>query len=211
MDNNIRAVMEMRADIAVQALRKNRFEAHYLPTKAELLPRIAAMLLPGNTCSIGGSVTLDECGVRAFLEKGGDFTYYDRYAAGADVSDIYHKALCCDVYLTGTNAVTLDGALYNMDGRANRVAAICYGPKKVIVVAGINKIVSDIPAAQERLRSIAAPANALRLGLKTPCAATGSCKDCASPERMCSQEVITGWQREEQRICVFIIGEECGY
>jgi len=210
MDKNVSMVMEKRARAAVAALRKNQFEAHYVATKEELLPKISAMLPPGCSCSVGGSATLDQTGVRAMLEQG-DFNYHDRYAPGADTAAVFAAALTCDVYLTSANAVTLDGELYNMDGRANRVASICYGPGRVIVVAGHNKIVADVKAARKRLRTVAAPANALRLGLGTPCATTGHCTDCSHPERMCSQELITGWQRQAERICVFIVGQDYGY
>ena len=211
MDQYLSATIQKRIEITVEALRKNRFEAHYLPTKEELLAEISKRLSAGGSCSLGGSMTLRETGVQALLEKGGNFTYFDRYAPGADIPKVYQQALSCDVYLSGTNAVTMDGKLYNVDGKANRVAAICYGPQKVIIVAGYNKIVSDVPAAQERLRHFCAPANALRLERKTPCAATGVCQDCSSPHRMCSQELITGWQQVEQRICVFILGEQYGF
>ena len=211
MDNNLSAVIQKRIGFAVEALRKNRFEAHYLPTKEELLSKVIELMPAGCSCSMGGSVTLAESGVRQYLEKGGNFTYFDRNAPGANMDEVNHNALNCDVYFSSTNAITLDGKLYNMDGRANRVAAICYGPKKVVIVAGYNKIVTDIPAAQQRMREICAPANALRLGYKTPCGAAGICQDCKADQRMCSQELITGWQMNPGRICVLIIGEQCGY
>ena len=211
MDNNLTATIQKRIESAVEALRKNRFEAHYIPTKEELISKVAELMPTGCTCSLGGSMTLAETGVREYLEKGGNFTYYDRYAPGADVGEVFHRALGCDVYFSSTNAITLDGKLYNVDGRANRVAAICYGPKKVVIVAGHNKIVTDIPAAQARLREINAPANALRLGLQTPCGAAGTCRDCKSNQRMCCQELITGWQYTPGRINVLIMGEQYGY
>jgi len=211
MDNNFSAVIQKRIDHTVEALRKNRFEAHYIPAKNELMAKISQMTPPGCSCSLGGSMTLRETGVQEFLEKG-SFTYYDRYAPGTDPHEAFRNAVTCDVYFTGTNAITMNGELYNVDGWGNRVGAICYGPQKVIVVAGYNKIVADLSAARERVRHFAAPANAIRLGRKTPCATAGFCKeDCAAPERMCSRELITGWQYIEGRICVFILGEQYGY
>ena len=209
MDQNLRAVTVKRIHHTVEALRKNRFEAHFLPTKTELLATISGITPQGCSCSIGGSVTLEQTGVRALLENG-DYNYLDRYAPGADAPQIMLEALGCDVYFTGTNAITMDGKLYNIDGRGNRVAAYCFGPKKVIVIAGYNKIVADIPAAQTRMRHFSAPANAIRLGYQIPCAASGICEDCASPSRICSQELITGWQQTPGRICVLILGEEYG-
>ena len=214
MNKNLNEVILKRIGFTVEALRKNRFEAHYIPTKEELLQKVIERIPAGCTCSMGGTVTLAETGVRQYLEAGGDFTYFDRNIPGVNLDEINRKALTCDVYLSGTNAITLDGKLYNMDGRANRVAAICYGPKKVIIVAGYNKIVTDIPAAQKRMREICAPANALRLGYKTPCGATGTCQGqdgCQAEKRMCSQELITGWLSVPERICVFIVGEQLGF
>jgi len=210
MDRFLAAVVQKRIEQTVEALRKNRFEAFYLPTKKELLAKISQMMPQGCSCSVGGSMTIKETGVHEFLQNG-KFTYYDREAPGADPQDVMRKALSCDVYLTSSNAITMDGELHNVDGNANRLAAICFGPKKVIVVAGHNKIVSDISAAQERMRHIAAPANATRLSRKTPCVTTGICQDCSSLERICCQELITRWQREAGRICVLIVGEEYGY
>ncbi|MCL2578610.1 MAG: lactate utilization protein [Oscillospiraceae bacterium] len=210
MDQHLRATIEKRIHLTVEALRKNRFEAHYLPTKADLPEKVREIMPAGASCSVGGSVTLTDTGILSLLGSG-DYHYLDRYAPGIDVVQVMIDALSCDVYFTGTNAVTMDGRLYNIDGRGNRLAAICFGPRKVIVVAGYNKIVEDIPAAQTRLRHFAAPANSAKLGFKTPCAVTGICQDCASPERICSQELVTGWQREPGRICVLILGEEYGY
>ncbi|MCL2856559.1 MAG: lactate utilization protein [Oscillospiraceae bacterium] len=211
MDNNLTKTIKKRIDFAVEALRKNRFEAHYIPTNEELLSRVSELIPPGCTCSTGGSVTLTETGIRQYLESSSNFTYFDRFAPGIDLDEVNRKALTCDIYLSSTNAITLDGKLYNMDGRANRVAAICYGPKKLIIVAGYNKIVTDISAARLRNREICAPANALRLGYKVPCGAAGICQDCKADQRMCSQELITGWQSVPGRICVFILGEQYGY
>ena len=211
MDNNLTVTIQKRIESVVEALRKNRFEAHYIPTKEDLLNKITELMPAGCTCSSGGSITLEETGVKQYLEKGGDFTFYDRFAPGANVAEINSKALACDVYFSSTNAITLDGKLYNVDGWANRVAAICYGPEKVIIVAGYNKIVTDIPAAQQRMREISAPANALRLKRELPCAALGTCQDCKADKRMCCQELITGWQYTPGRICVLIVGGQYGY
>jgi len=156
-------------------------------------------------------MTLKETGVLGFLEAGGDFRYINRYAPGANDIEVCRQALSCDIYLSGTNALTMDGKLYNIDGQGNRVAALSFGPEKVIVVAGYNKIVADIPAARERMRLICAPTNAVRLSKQTPCTTTGVCQDCSSPERLCSQELVTGWQENVKRICVFILGQPYGF
>ena len=210
MDKNLSATIQKHIELTVQALRKNRFEAHYIPTVQELHSKIKQLMPSGCSCSLGGSVTLDETGVRQLVETGG-YNYYDRYAPGIDAAAVMRQALSCDVYLTGTNAITADGKLYNVDGRGNRVAAICFGPSKVIVVAGYNKIVPDIEAARERVRRIAAPANVLRLGRGTPCGQVGICQDCASDKRICCSEVVTSRQIVPERVCVLILSEQYGY
>lgn len=211
MDKHLYAIVRKRIDITLTALRKNRFEAHFVPTKAELPAKVSELIPAGASCSLGGSVTIAETGIQQMLENGGDFNYLDRYAQGVDREELMRKALTCDVYLTGTNAITMDGKLYNVDGRGNRVAAICWGPRRVVVICGHNKIVRDLEAARERNRQFAAPANVVRLGMKTPCAVTGICQDCACEERICCMEVVTGFQRINERICVLIVGEEYGY
>ena len=214
MDKSLQAIIQKRIENTVTALRKNRFEAHYVPTAKEMLAEVAKRLSAGGVYSSGGSTTLKETGVHQLLVAGsekGSFTFHNRFVPGADDFEICRAAFSCDVYLSGTNAITMDGKLYNVDGQANRVAAICFGPRNVIIVAGYNKIVADIPAAKERMRAICAPANATRYSANTPCVTTGACQDCSSDERLCSQELITGWQQIAERICVFIIGEEYGF
>ena len=143
MDKNRLGILEKQIDRTVEALRKNNFDAHFVKNKDGLLSKISEMVPDGASCSVGGSVTLYETGVIDYI-KGRDLTYYDRYAENADVGKVFHEALSADFYFTSSNAVTETGELYNMDGNGNRVAAIVYGPKKVIVVAGANKIVKDI-------------------------------------------------------------------
>lgn len=210
MDQYARDALQKRMDRAIEKLKANRFEAEYLPDRQALLSRLDELMPKGCSCSLGGSMTLAETGVQAYLEQG-DFQYYDRYAPGADQDEIFHKALDCDIYLTSSNAVTEDGRLYNIDGRGNRLAAMVYGPRQVIVIAGYNKLVPNLESARERMKTIAAPANAIRLDKKTPCAATGACQECSSPQRICSQELITGWQMIPGRIRVILLGEPYGY
>lgn len=210
LDKHLRETIQKHIDLTLDALRKNRFEAEYIETPELLLQRLDELMPQGCSCSVGGSVTLDETGVLDYL-KSGRFEYYDRYHPQADQEEVFHQAMSCDVYLTSSNAITEEGELYNIDGHCNRLAALIWGPKKVIVVAGYNKIVTNLDAAADRMRSIAAPANARRLSKKTPCVAIGRCQDCSSPERICSQELISRWQRHPGRIHVIILGGEYGY
>lgn len=210
MDANVTAVIEKRMERTVKALNGNRFDAHLIRSREELLPKLRELIPQGASCSVGGSVTLRELGILDFL-AGGDYAYLDRYAEGADTQRVFHDALSCDVYLTSANAITERGELYNMDGRGNRVAAIAYGPEKVIVIAGYNKIVRDIDEARRRNRELAAPANTTRLGSDTPCRYTGACADCKSPDRACCQELVSHWQYIPGRVAVLLLGEQLGY
>lgn len=211
MDQNLQTVIEKRMQRTVDALNKHHFDAHLVKTREELLQKLSEYLPAGTSCSVGGSVTLFETGVIDYL-KNGDFSYIDRYAPGADTRQCFRDALTCQVYLTSTNAITETGELYNMDGNGNRVAALIYGPDKVIVIAGYNKIVRDLDEARRRNREIAAPGNAVRLNKDgIPCFHTGYCTDCKSPGRFCCHEVVTHQQIVQGRITVLLVAEELGY
>lgn len=211
MNKHAETVLEKRIERTVSALRGNNFDAYYIKDKAALIKKLGEWMPEGVSCSVGGSVTLHETGVIEYL-KSGKFRYLDRYAEGADGPQIYHDALSCDVYLTSSNAITESGELYNIDGNGNRVAAMVYGPAKVIVIAGANKIVKDIAAAQERKRAIAGPANAIRLKKELPCAKTGYCSDCKTPGRFCCHELVSRHQgTNPNRIAVLILPESYGF
>ena len=155
-------------------------------------------------------MTLFEAGVMELL-RNGNYNFLDRYAEGADIQGIYEAAFTSDVYFMSSNAITENGELYNVDGNGNRVAALTWGPKSVIIVAGYNKIVKDLDEAAERVKDIAAPANATRLGCDTPCTKVGHCMNCASQRRICATTVICARQRVQNRIKVILVGEELGY
>lgn len=202
-------------------LRKNNMNALYVATKAEVAGAVEKLLSPGDTIGVGGSVTLDETGVTALIRRP-EYRFIDRYDPSlnaAQKADAFRRALAADVFLLSANAITQGGTLYNVDGNGNRVSALIYGPKKVIVVAGINKIVADVPAAIRRIKTVAAPLNARRLHCKTFCAETGHClhvdgdmtDGCGSPDRICAQYVASGRQRLAGRITVILVGEACGY
>lgn len=211
MDPNLQTVIDQRLERTAKALRANRFDAHVLRSREELFAKLKDLIPQGASCSVGGSMTLFEAGVIDFL-KSGDYRYLDRYAEGADLKQVFHDALGCQVYLMSSNAVTERGELYNMDGNGNRVAALAYGPEKVIVIAGCNKIVPDLEAARVRNRTVSAPANARRLGKeKNPCYHTGTCADCASDTRFCSLELVCRFQMNAGRIAVLLMNEPLGY
>ena len=206
-------VLGQRMERTAKALEKNRMDAYIVSSREEVVPLIRSLLHPQDTVAVGGSVTLDECGVLELL-RCGDYQFLDRYApglSGEEIGEIYRKSFFADAYLCSSNAVTENGELYNVDGNANRVAAMTFGPKKVILVVGVNKIVPDLAAAERRVQEIAAPANAKRLSCKTPCAETGKCADCAGDGRICCTAVIHRQQRVPGRIKVILVGEPLGY
>ena len=213
--------MENRIDKVMTNLRRNRMEAYYVPQLSDVLPLVESMISKEDTVAVGGSVTLDQAGVIERLRAGG-YRFLDRYDPDLTPEqrvEVLRDSATADVYLTSSNAITELGELYNVDGRGNRVASITFGPKSVIVVVGVNKIVADINEAIRRVKTIAAPLNAKRLQCDTYCCRIGHCQGldggmsdgCASPSRICSHYLISGMQREANRIKVILVGEECGY
>ena len=216
MDNTIKKTLEN--------LEKNNMPSYYVETREEIIPLLKTMIEKGATIGVGGSETLNEIGAIEFV-RNGDYKFFDRYEKGLSpeqISEVMVKALSADVFLSSSNAVTVNGELYNVDGRGNRVAAFCFGPKNVIVIVGANKIVPNIAAAAERVKRITAPKNTVRLSCKTPCAKTGECislknengdicDGCLSDDRICSSYVISGRQRIKNRIKVIICKESLGY
>ena len=212
MDNNVRTARLATLARVAKALTANRMEAQVMESPEKLLEALRALLPKGATVASGGSMTLAETGVEELL-RGGDYDFFYRGRTGPDGQplDVLRMAFSCDWYFSSTNAVTEDGFLYNVDGNANRVAALCYGPKKGVIVAGSNTVVRDLPAAAERVRAVAAPMNCIRLGKNTPCTKTGRCMDCKSDEHICCDTVIHGFQRDPERIKVFLLAEDFGY
>jgi Uncharacterized conserved protein containing a ferredoxin-like domain len=196
-----------------EALRKNNFWAQCADNASEALEVVESLLAEGDIVSCGGSMTLFEIGAIDLL-RSEKYEFLDRYKEGLhrdEIEEIFKKTFYADVYLTSSNAITEDGELYNVDGTCNRIAAMLYGPKSVIVVAGYNKIVKDLDAAAQRVKQIAAPANALRLNVPTPCVKTGYCIDCKTDARICANYTTFTRQRVKDRMKVILVGEELGY
>ena len=221
MDASKRQVIEATCRRVVENLKKNNMEACYLPSVSAVPEQVASWLHEGDTVAVGGSMTLAESGVMSLL-KSGKYRFLDRYAPGLTPEEtrrIFIESFAADAYLCSVNAITLNGELYNVDGNSNRVAAICYGPASVIVVAGYNKIVKDLDEAVQRVKRMAAPANAVRLGCETPCASLGSCAGlnggmtagCTGDSRLCCNYLVSARQREKGRIKVILVGRELGY
>ena len=210
MDEHRHFMEKKRLERVAKTLFKNRMETFVVDAAADVVPLLSTLMPQGATVGTGGSVTLEECGVIPFL-RDGRYTYLDRNAEGADAGQVMRACFSADFYLASANAITEEGEIYEVDGRGNRVAALAFGPKTVILVAGYNKIVDDIDAARMRNFTVAAPANCHRLALKTPCAATGECTSCDSPQRVCCTELVLGPQREPERVKVILVCEDLGY
>ncbi len=204
---------ETLAKTIIDNLSKRQMEGYYCATAEDACKKALTLVQPGSTVSFGGSMTLEETGILSALRERDDITLFDRAKAASleETKEIYHKALGADFFFMSTNAITTDGKLINIDGNGNRVAALIYGPEQVIIVAGLNKVVSDEKEGIRRVRNCATPPNCIRLNKKTPCAATGTCTDCLSPDCICNQIVITRRSGNPNRIKVILVGEDLGY
>ncbi len=195
----------------VKAFQSRHFEAVYVDTKEEALQEALDSITEGSVVAWGDSSTTKEIGLLDALRKG-NYTLVDRDSCElSDRPEVDRKAFTSDYYFLSSNAISADGQLVNIDGAGNRVAAMIYGPKKVIVVAGMNKVVGSVEAARERAQNIAAPINKQRIPGDTPCRKTGSCMNCKSQGSICSQYVTTRLCYPAGRIKVILIGEDLGF
>ncbi len=213
-----------RIDKTMENLRRNNMEPYFCETSEEARELVKTLIAKGDVISSGGSVTLKQTGIIDII-KSSDYNYLDRSREGItreEVEEVYRKTFCADAFFTSTNALTENGELYNVDGNSNRVAAILYGPKSVVVVCGVNKLVKNLGEAVLRVKTKAAPPNTVRLGIDTYCAKTGSCvslnrespelcEGCRGSGRICCKYVVCAQQRHVNRIKVIIINEELGY
>lgn len=200
------------ATTIIKNLEKRQMEGYYCETSASAVEKILSLMPKGASIGWGGSMTLSEIELIDRLKKS-DYELYDRDAPKSQEAQkkMYTNIFNSNFFLMSSNAITLDGKLINIDGRGNRVAFLCYGPENVIVVVGMNKVVSDLDSGIKRVRDIAAPSNTVRLNKKTPCAVTGRCGNCLSPDCICAQTVITRFSITPKRIKVILVGEELGY
>lgn len=223
MDTNVKAVFEKRIQKTMASLEKNNMTAIYVKTAAEVPAAVEALLQKGESVAVGGSATLAECGVLKLLQSG-NYRFLDRTIGNNEEEQLaaQRAVFSADAFLCSSNAITESGELYNVDGTSNRIAPLLFGPKSVIVVAGCNKLCKDIDKASVRVKSVAAPANTVRLGCATYCNSTGECaafakgnpgiaSGCSTPARICCNYVISAYQRSKGRIKVILVGEELGY
>lgn len=202
---------DKRGQVLVKNLRSRHFDAWYCPTKEEALQKALELIPEGASVGWGGAMSAQQIGLMDAL-RAGNYRALDRDAAHTpeDREEIVSRCFQADVFLTGANGLSMDGQMVNIDGAGNRVAAMVYGPKTVLVIAGMNKVEDTLEAAVTRARTVAAPMNEQRFGKDTPCNKTGTCADCKSEACICNQILITRHCRPAGRIRFLLVGEELG-
>lgn len=205
--------MDERIQKTMDNLRLNRMKPFFAENRDELYEIIRELIKDGKLITSGGSMTLKDSGVTDLLMNEFGDVYLDRSKGKTpdEVGEIFRKAFVSDTFFASSNAITENGELYNVDGNGNRVSAMIFGPKQVIIVAGKNKIVKDINEAVKRVEKTSAPKNTVRLNCETPCAKTGECMHCHTPARICCSYVTLAYQRVPDRIKVIIVNEDLGY
>lgn len=212
MDKNMKELYKIKERELVKSFDKNNITVHFAKDKEEVHSLLKNTFTHDKKVAVGGSMTLEELDIIDLMRKS-DISFIDRYEEGLSDEERQNKlreAFFADVFVTSTNALTMDGCLYNIDGTGNRVAAMIYGPKEVIVIAGMNKIFETEEEAISHIKNYSAPANALRLNKKTPCTKLGHCMECHSEDRICSSYVKLGYQKSH-RIKLIIVEEDLGY
>ncbi len=213
MDKNISWFISKQIQKTIDALEKNNMKGFFVQDEQELLELIDELIEEHSVVGVGDSLTLIETGVLDFV-RNGNYVFLDKYEEGITSDEkkkLYIQNFLADTFLCSTNALTEDGKLYNIDGNGSRVAPMIYGPKQVIIVAGINKLVQNIEDAEKRVRNYAAPIDAKRLNKDTPCTKLGHCVDCKSPNRICNDFVTISGQFVKDRIKVIIVAKALGY
>jgi L-lactate utilization protein LutB len=203
---------EKQVERTINALKKNNFEAIFVPDSKSACEEVMKQVPDGATVGVGGSVTLTQIGLLDSLGKRNiNFIWPMRQGkTPEEILGLIQKSFSSDIFLSSTNAVTEDGKLFNVDASGNRVGPMFIGPRKTIIVCGVNKIVKDIEAAEKKLKEWTAPQNAKRLGRKTPCAETGVCADCNSPDRICNIYVTLAKKPARIDVLVILVGEQLG-
>ncbi len=208
MDANMQKRNECLAKTVIKGLESRNMSGYYAESKEEALKQALELIPEGSSIAMGGCMSAHEIGLVKALQEG-NYNYLDR--SKMEPREGLLKAYDADVFLSSANAITDDGILVNIDGNSNRVSCIAQGPKKVVFLVGINKVCSDLDAAMKRARNVAAPANAQRFEVKTPCKETGKCFDCKSPDTICCQFLITRYSRHTDRIHVILVNDSLGF
>lgn len=208
MEENRMKRNECLAQTVIKGLQSRNMSGYYAEDKEAALKQALELIDEGSTISMGGCVSAHEIGLVQALEEG-NYCYLDR--AKMEPREALLAAYDSDVFLSSANAMTNDGILVNIDGNSNRVSCIAQGPKKVIFIVGMNKICADLDSAMKRARNVAAPINAQRFDIQTPCKETGRCFDCKSMDTICCQFLITRFSRHAGRIHVILVNDELGF
>lgn len=212
MDNATRLFYEKRGNILVKNLNSRHFEAYFCATGTEALAKALELIPKESTVGWGGALSAQQIGLLDAV-RSGNYKALDRDRASSmeERTAIQRQCFDADFFITGANALSLDGQMVNIDGNGNRAGMIVYGPKNILVIAGMNKVCDSLEDAVRRARTIAAPRNAQRFGLPNPCSVTGACGDCKNETCICNQMVITRNSRPAGRIKVIVVGEELGF
>lgn len=210
MNEKAKVIGRLQAAECMKNLKAHNMDADFFETGVQAVAWLKENIAKGSSIGTGGSETLAELGIINDLTGNPDYHFLDRYHTD-DVQKVYRETFSADVYLTSSNAVTLDGCLYNVDGNGNRVAALIFGPRKVYVLCGVNKIVPTIDDAITRVKNIAAPENNVRLNKPNPCTQLGRCVQCVKDTSICNEFVVTRRSGQKGRIHVLLINEELGY
>lgn len=209
MDANITRRNELLAQKVIKGLKSRRMNGYYAATKEEALKTALELIPEGSNVNMGGCMSAREIGLFDAM-KNGDYHFVDR-----DDTDDRRAAMLAafdaDVFLASANAITEDGIMVNIDGAANRIAALAFGPRKLVFIVGMNKVCPDVDTAIKRARNVAAPINAQRFGLSTPCSKTGACADCKSADSICCQMLITRFAMDENRVHVVLVNDNLGF
>ncbi len=214
MDEN-KTVYKSQIEEIIRNLKKRNIDGTYFEKTEQAMASILKMIPDGSVVGLGGSESIIESGLVDALRKK-DIRLLDRYKEGVGKEEVWEmrkQGMLADIYVASSNAVTLDGKLVNMDGIGNRVAAMIFGPDKVILLVGMNKVVKNVEEAVARIKNCVAPRNAIRVNINTPCSKKGFCQEphCAPPHRICSHLVILESSMFPDRIKLFLVGEELGY
>lgn len=208
MDINMQKRNEVLAQNVIKGLESRNMSGYYAADREAAVKQALELIPEGSTITMGGCMSAHEIGLIKAL-KAGNYNYIDR--ATLQPRESLMAAYNADVFLSSANAITSDGVMVNIDGNSNRVSCIAQGPKKVIFIVGMNKVCSDLDSAMKRARNVAAPMNAQRFNIKTPCKETGKCFDCKSPDTICCQFLITRYSRHTDRIHVILVNDVIGY
>jgi len=209
MNENITRRNALLAQKVIKGLASRNMTGYYAESREAALAQALALIPEGSSVTMGGATSAHEIGLVAAL-KAGNYRFIDRDEY-ADKRAAMLAAYDADVFLSSANAITEDGVMVNIDGNSNRVSAIAQGPRKVVFIVGMNKVCPDADAAMKRARNVAAPINAQRFGLNTPCAKTGACMDCKSPDTICCQFLVTRFSKHKDRIHVILVNDNLGF